>query len=116
MTQAEFKLEYDKLVKVYPSQFGNEIKEAAVYTFIKDLDRRFWVSLANRIILSSNPFLDIQEAAAGERRARKSAELTSDILKAQDVMAEKITESGLSDALKQIGLTSLQDIFTKGRV
>lgn len=111
MTLDQFKLEYDKLAKVYPYDFGNEFKERAVFNYIKDLEKKWWAALVNRIILSSNPKLNIEEAAQGERRARKSLELTSGVLAMQDKLAEQISENGLSEALKAFGANSLLDVL-----
>lgn len=115
MTIIEFDSEYEKLADIYPLYFDNIIKKRVVYSYIVDLDKRWWAALVNRIILSSNPRLDIQDAAGGERRARKSVELTYDLLAAQDKLSDQISDRGLERALAQFGANSLLDaVFKKG--
>lgn len=111
MTTEEFKTLYDKLVKVYPFEFGNEIKEKAIFSYIKDLDKRWWSALVYRIILSSNPKIDISDAARGERNARKQAELTQNIISAQEMLSGNISNEGLEKALAEVGARSLTDIL-----
>ncbi len=113
MTNYEFKAEYDKLVDVYPSNFGNEHKEKAIYNYIKDLDQKWWKALVNRIILSSKPGIDIEDAARGERLARKKIEDTKLLLKASTSFSEQMSECGLEDVLKSMGVKSLVEAITR---
>ena len=112
MTTQEFENQYEKLVKVYPQVFGNDVKRTAVASYIKDLDARWWCALVNRMILSSNPRLDIEDAARGERLARKRVSDTEAMFKLSDKLQEKITDQGLDKALNVIGAQSLLDAIT----
>jgi hypothetical protein len=107
MTNYEFKAEYDKLVDVYPEHFKSKHKEQAIANYVKDLDAKWWRAFVNQMILSSNPRLNIDEAARGERLARQKYRSTMELIQAQDAMSEKISESGLQDILKSIGAKSL---------
>jgi len=112
MTNYEFKLEYDKLVECYPMVFGNQHKEKAIFEYIKDLDAKWWKALSRRILLSSNPRIDIEDAARGERIARKRIEETRILLDVTEKFKD-ITENGLDDALKKIGANSLLEAIEK---
>lgn len=113
MTVAEFDREYAKIAEIYPTHFDNPIKKRTIYSYIVDLDAKWWFALVNRIILSSNPRVDIQDAAGGERRARKALELTNDMFAAQDNLSKEITDRGLKDALAKFGANSLLDAIFK---
>lgn len=110
MTEQEFQSEYDKLKSVY-ADFRNTFKEIAVAKAVKDMDPKWWRALVNRIILSSNPRLDIDDAARGERLAKKRAEDTKVLLEASVVASE----NGLSDVLKRMGAGSLLDAVRKSK-
>lgn len=113
MTTYEFKLEYDKLIEIYPQNFSSKFKEQAIFNYIKDLDVKWWKALVNRMILSSNPRLDIDDAARGERNARRRAQDTNAMLRLNDELSDKISATGLEDALKQVGANSLLDAISK---
>lgn len=115
MTNYEFKLEYDKLVEVYPQNFSSKFKEQAIANYIKDLDSAWWKALVNRIILSSNPRLDIEDAARGERLARKRYQETKGLLATYDALEDKITENGLKNVLEKMGVNSLEDAILKNK-
>lgn len=113
MMNYEFKVEYDKLVEVYPEQFKSPHKEKIIANYVKDLDAKWWRALVNRMILSSNPRLDIDEAARGERLAKEKLRATRELLSAQDRLSENISASGLSDTLKSLGVKSLLEAIEK---
>lgn len=110
MTEQEFQTEYDKLKSVY-ADFRNTFKEMAVAKAVKDMDAKWWRALVNRIILSSNPRLDIDDAARGERLAKKRAEDTKILLEASSVASE----NGLSDVLNRMGAGSLMEAVQKSK-
>lgn len=107
MTNYEFKLEYDKLVDIYPDQFKSKFKEQAVANYVKDLDAKWWKSTVTRMILSSNPRLDIEDAARGERLAKQKLRATQETLDAINMVSRNISTAGLQNALKSLGVNSL---------
>lgn len=107
MTNYEFKLEYDKLVDIYPDQFKSKFKEQAIANYVKDLDAKWWKAIVTRMILSSNPRLDIDDAARGERLARHKLNSTRELLDAQKELSKNISTAGLQDTLKKLGVKSL---------
>lgn len=107
MTIQEFKVYYDKLSEVYPNIFGNQHKEKAVWAYIKDLDFKWWKNLAERMIVSSNPRFDIEDAARGERLAKEKLRATRELIDAQERLSENISASGLDNVLKSMGAKSL---------
>jgi len=113
MTIQEFKVYYDKLGEVYPNIFANQHKEKAVWAYIKDLDFKWWKNLAERMIVSSNPRFDIEDAARGERLARQKYLATKELMQAQERLSENISASGLSDTLKSLGVKSLLEAIEK---
>ncbi|MEK6772358.1 MAG: hypothetical protein AABY64_00335 [Bdellovibrionota bacterium] len=115
MTELEFKREYKKLEDVFPQNFNSKFKEEAIANYIKDMDVRWWKALVNRMILSSNPRLDIDDAARGERIAKKRAEDTRAMLQLNDQLNEKISEDGLNNVLKNLGAKSLEEAVIKNK-
>ena len=113
MTPAEFKKEYDKLVQVYPRDFESTFIEIAIGKYIMDLEPRWWATLVNRIILSRNPRLDIEDVARGERLARQKVRDTNALIAMSEKMHKGISEAGLDNALKSFGANSLLDAIKK---
>ena len=115
MTIQDFKLWYDKLSDVYPHIFKNEHKEKAVWTYIKDLEGKWWKNIAERMMVSSNPRFDIEDAARGERLARAKHLSTKEIIQAQDAFYRNISTAGLDNALKALGVNSLLEAIEKNK-
>lgn len=114
MTNYEFKAEYDKLVEVYPQNFNSDHKQLAIWSYVKDLEIRWWKALVNRMILSSNPRIDIEDAGRGERIAKQRERDTKAMFQLQDQLQDKISENGLEEVLEKLGKKSLVDaIFDK---
>lgn len=115
MTNYEFKLEYDKLVEVYPQNFSSKYKEQAIANYIKDMEASWWKALVNRIILSSNPRIDIEDAARGERNAKRRHQETKGLLATFGELEDRISENGLKNVLEKMGASSLEDaVLNKG--
>lgn len=116
MKLTEFQDEYQKLVSIYPNHFKNPIKEEMIAKFVMDLDAKWWAAVVKRIVLSSNPNLNIEDVARGERLAKQSQRLTADMIKASEVLGPDITDAGYQSALKQFNANSLLDaVFKKPR-
>lgn len=105
MTIQEFKVHYDKLSEVYPNVFGNVHKEKAVWSYIKDLEIKWWRQLVERMLLSKP--VDIEEAARGERLAKNKLRATQETLDALKTISSNSSPTGLQDALKSLGAKSL---------
>lgn len=96
---------------MYPDVFGNQYKEAEIAKHVSDLSGKWWHALVSRIILSSNPRLDIEAASRGERLAKQNHELTLETLKASENI--KMSDDGLDVVLKKLGAKSLLDAIEK---
>jgi hypothetical protein len=107
MTNYEFKAEYDKLLEVYPEHFKSKHKEQAIAAYVRDLDAKWFKAMVTRMILSSNPRLDIEDAARGERLAKQKLRATQETLAAINSVSRNISTAGLQDALKSLGVKSL---------
>lgn len=116
MTVEQFKQEYEKLAKTY-IEYKNPFKEDAIASVVIDLDFNWWKSMVTQLLISkyrNGKEINIDEAARGERMAKKNIELTENMLKLDSIIKQKeMTPKGLENALKKMGAGSLLETLYK---
>lgn len=113
MTTKEFKDEYDKLVKNFPTQFENPSKEVAVAKAVRGLDKEWWEKTVLSVIAASTPYFNFHEVGSAERRARQSDWKTKALIAQEDREKSAITGSGYQSMKEKFGVKSLSEIFNK---
>jgi|JI8StandDraft_1071087.scaffolds.fasta_scaffold788268_1 hypothetical protein len=113
MTYKEFMNEYKRLEECFPNKYASPDKSATIYKFVKDMDVA-WMSVAtDRIVASSRGDGDLVEAAATERRHKRSKRFADDLCAAQE--ASKYSEHGLDDILSKYKVKSLVEAIEKSK-
>lgn len=107
MTKYEFELEYDKLKQAFKPQFDAPARVEAIAKTVMDLDHKWWKALVQRMIVAYEPRLNIQDAASGERRAKKQIELTENLSRTTEALTAQIHTETLGQNLEKIGAGSL---------
>lgn len=115
VTDAEFKIQYDRLADVFPDRFKNKIKAEAILATTRDLSIEWFTTLVDRIVCSPRGDFDIKEAAISERRAKSSVRFADDVAKSMDNVRSQMTDEGLSRVLKKYGSSSLVDAIENSR-
>ena len=113
ISQQDFDKEYANLKQEFPREFGSIFKELEIYKLVKDLDLPFFKALVRRIVLSSNPKIDIDAAVRGERLARNQSKRTQELLEASDNFDRQASERGYSETLKKLGANNLLEAIAK---
>lgn len=111
MTTQEFKAETKRLIEIFPQHFSSQTRVQLIFERVKDLDIGWFRKCVDRMIITNDPRFNFDDAARGERLARKQVELTNDIIRAQEALAENISNQGLEKALAEVGASSLTDIL-----
>ena len=115
MTNDEFQFGYKRLASVYPHIFGNPFKEQAVAGCVKDMEFHWWNSIVMRIILSSNPKIDIADLARAERLSKDKIKHTMDLIQASENIKTQISQNGLENALKDLNAKNLSEAVLRGK-
>jgi len=113
MTYKEFMNEYKRLEDCFPNKYASPDKSATIYKFVKDLDVTWMVMATDRIVASSRGDGDLVEAAATERRHRRSKQFADDLCAAQE--ATKYSEHGLDEILGKYKVKSLLEAIEKSK-
>lgn len=116
MTELEFERNYKNLSEAFEA-FRSPIRKQMVAQRVMDLSERFWRALVERMIVSGNPRMDIEEACRGERMARFNADRVKQEISAIEAVSERMTAEGFEKTLKSFGATNLAEaVFGKNRV
>lgn len=113
MTYKEFMNEYKRLEDCFPNKYASPDKSATIYKFVKDLDVTWMVMATDRIVASVKGDGDLVEAAAIERRHRRSKQFADDLCAAQE--ATKYSEHGLDEILGKYKVKSLLEAIEKSK-
>lgn len=113
MTKIEFLKEYKRLLEEYPQQFSSKTRMELIERTVIELPLKWWSNLVDRIIISNNPRLDILESARGETQALRSYRRTTDLLEALKRDSEHISDEGLTNFLKKLGVDDLTQAVKK---
>lgn len=116
MTKQEFTQEWERLQKEFPAQFQSVTRKDLIAKHVISLEVGFWRALVDRMILSNNPRLDIEEAARSERLSRFNQRLAKDAIGAYEVVSQKMTEDGFRDALNKFGATSVWEAIERNKL
>ena len=115
MLDYEFKKEISRLTEAFPQHFSSGTRIQLIFERIKDFEHSWLRKIVDRIILTNDPRFNFEEAARGERLAKKSLELTRDVIAASEAVSAQISENGLSEALKAFGVNSLTEAIFKNQ-
>lgn len=115
MNDLEFREQYKRLREVHPYKFESKEKMETVWRFVESMDAKWFESLVDRIVMSSKGDLDIGEAVAAERRARKSAQFAEEVCAASKSWENFKTNKGLERVLEKYGANSLFEAIVKSR-
>ncbi len=106
MTNTEFESQYSKLEEINPFYQKKVIKEL-IAECVRELDLLWFKRLVERILLNPGIRIDIGEAARTEKQARRAATDTRAMTQAFESLKENMSENGLKDVLKSMGVNSL---------
>jgi hypothetical protein len=106
MTLAEFEFQINRLKATFPNQFPDE-RVVTIFSFVKDLDAKWFQKVCSHMIMVSNPRLDISEAARNERNAKAAQQFTEDVVAAHEKMKARMTDEGYSSALQKFNASNL---------
>jgi hypothetical protein len=107
MLEKEFMIQANRLSEVFPQHFSSQQKLDLIFERVKDFEISWLRKVVDRIILSNDPRFDFDDATRAERIARNNVLLTKDLISAQEELSTKISDQGLSNALKNFGANSL---------
>lgn len=111
MTPKEFSEQIERLSNCFPSAFPEE-RIKVIFRHIHDLDLSWWRQTVDRIIITNNPRLDIEEAVRAYRNARGSMKRANNVVAFHESIREQISDEGLSRALKLFGSNNLLDAIS----
>jgi hypothetical protein len=113
MTKEEFMIEYGRLLSVRKEFYSLPARRDLIAKHVMGLSHNWWRSLVDRIILSREGSVDIEEAARGERRALSGLRVAKVESEAYTAFSRHMSERGLEETLKTIGTNSLWDAVQK---
>jgi len=115
MTFEEFENEYKRLAQEFPKEFGSSQRKALIAERVLMLPRHWFKKFIDRMIITANPRLDIEEAARGERLSRAEHELKSQTDTALKVVKEKMSDEALKGILKNTNASNLWEAVKKAK-
>jgi len=113
MTQQEFKIQSLRLITVFGNDIFNDSRMAVIYESIRDMEINWFRKIVDSMILNYDHRINFVELVKNERQRLKSLEFTNDVIESYEILNSQITDNGLSNALKKLGVKSLTEAITK---